>query len=478
MRRNKLLQSYPIILPVTVSVITLLFISLYSGMTNDEGMWSYIGRIWLENDMPPYKYSVENKTPGIFIIHAISHYFFGIHFFPIRVLGLLSIILTGYFLYKIFAYLTTQKWPLLIVIYSFLMGWDTFDGILLGHTEIFMNLFSVLCFYLFFKLKFEKGKNLWQYLFLSGISMGMAIAFKQIALTTIPVVLFLFYIHHKASILKTIVIFSSGILVATFISIIPLLLSGVSIVSYIEGAWLILLTESSYNTIDHFSKFIEIWTQPQLYPLYPLIILGLFSNNLKKEYKIVTGLWFLFDFIGANLSGNYWGHQLKQILPSLSVILVLCTDLYYKIKPKLIIHMINIVLIILLFPIPIQKLKFVREVMHERIVHGFKNSKPYKMGKWLENQTDSKDYTFVFGQYGSPIQSYSNRLAPSNFFNVMFLQEEENMRTLLHDLHLKPPKYILIDSNFYIFDRELLSFVHANYQKETTMNNYEIYLHN
>jgi len=61
----------------------------------DQGTFHYVGQWWLEGFIP-YKDSFDNKPPGIYLVYALSIALLGAHQIAIRVLDLLTTILTGY----------------------------------------------------------------------------------------------------------------------------------------------------------------------------------------------------------------------------------------------------------------------------------------------------------------------------------------------------------------------------------------------
>ena len=65
--------------------VIFVFNSLIPLLNYDEYLWSYIGRIWNRNGIPPYIGAVENKTPGIFIVYAVSDFLFESNIFFIRI---------------------------------------------------------------------------------------------------------------------------------------------------------------------------------------------------------------------------------------------------------------------------------------------------------------------------------------------------------------------------------------------------------
>jgi len=187
--------------------------------------------------------------------------------------------------------------------------------------------FSTLSFYFILTATdSQKWKN---WVVLSGFSMGLAIAFKQIAVTTTLALLFFFIINFSPILTKKrqllgLILLGSGIVISTSFSLIPLLVSGVSIREYIDGAWLILINHGSHSSSIklHIIRFFRIWLNSRMVVFYPFLSLCLLQPDLvKSRYFIGLLIWMLFDFLGVNAAGHYYGHQLKQLMPSLSIII-------------------------------------------------------------------------------------------------------------------------------------------------------------
>ena len=186
-----------------------------------------------------------------------------------------------------------------------------------------MNLGSILSFF------FLTNHKKWAFqIFLAGVSIGVAISFKQIAVATFVASLcFLFNYCVKERTLKDkclgLFLFSLGTAIAIALTILPLYFSDVSLQEYTEGTWLILLKSGSSTSSlkTHIMGFFKIWGESRIVIFYPFLYLSFLHRSILKNTHF-TGLfvWLLFDFIGANASGNYYGHQIKQIMPSLSII--------------------------------------------------------------------------------------------------------------------------------------------------------------
>lgn len=447
-------------------------------MGNDEGMWSYMGRIWSENNIPPYVGAIENKTPGIFELFAISHILFGVNIFFVKMLGVIAILFSSLTVYLIGKKLHSHLAGIFsMAIFGLTMTWRLVDGMYTAQTETFMVLFSTLSFYFVIK---GVGCLKWRFwIFLSGFSMGLAVAFKQIGLTT-TIALFIFFIVYGASSLtkkdKIVGLFllGLGVIISTFFSLVPLLVSNVSLKEYIDGAWLILLNSgSSASTMSHIKGFFSVFLNSRIVVFYPFF--GLFigqSDLIKNRYFMGLLIWMFFDFIGVNASGYYYGHQIKQLIPSVSIIIgILLSNLLLrrfidKSEMSKYASILLIFIIVLLFP-------FQSLIANcNKAVNGYVDNGK-ELGIWLKENTNKNDYVYIAGGGGNPILSYSGRVSSSKYFNTIFVTSDAAREQLLSDLKAKPPLYFLNSS--VDIGTKIEEFVMDNYELLYTKQEYKVF---
>ncbi len=469
---------------IGLCLFLLLLLVVYDGqMCNDEGMWSYIGRIWSQNGIPPYSGAIENKTPGIFELYAISNILFGVNVFFVRGIGILSILLSSLIVYLIGKELHSHLSGIFsMIIFGLTMTWKLLDGVFTSQPETFMVLFSTLSFYFIIKvLKYREWKC---WIILAGLSMGIAIAFKQIALTTTLALIFFFLVYTAKNFsgkntLIGLILLALGIIISTLFSLIPLLVSDVSLSEYIKGAWLILLIKgyiSSVAIVARTGEFFDIWLNSRITILYPFLALLIFQYNLARNRYFIGLLgWMFFDFVGVIAAPMYWGHQIKQVIPSVSIVIgILLSNLLANhisdnaLKSKYT-RILAMVLIILLFPY-----ESLVSNLH-KAVSGYSNINR-EIGIWLKDNTNEKDYVYILARNGNVILSYSERIASSKYFNTIFIRPyDESRNVLLSDLKAKPPLYLLKSVPSIDIGEEINDFIKNNYTFLYAKHEYEFF---
>ncbi len=135
-------------------------------------------------------------------------------------------------------------------------------------------------------------------------------------------------------------------------------------------------------------------------------------------YFIELTVWLPVGFIGTNASRYYFGRQIKQLVPSSSLIagiLLMIPTRGRSLIPEYA-DRILIALIVLLFPFD----AFINNAYH--LKHFDKTKAIAKeMGIWLRGNTSRGDYVYIATGGGNPILTYSGRLAPSRYFNTLFV---------------------------------------------------------
>jgi len=445
------------------------------GMSYDEGQWNYIGRAWLKQGVPPYAGAMENKNMAIYLIFGVSNLLFGVNFWFPRILGIISLTFSAVLVFKTAHYLHSNfAASLAMIFFGFGITWQSTGGKFTAQTESFMILFILLGLFLMLKMKDQPKKSYYLTgLFASGLLIGIAVHFKQIAILS-AVVLYALYVNHTSKNhvanrqkLRDFAVISAGIICCAAIGLIPLLLSELALMDYLNGAWLVFLKKGSPTNFPisrRIEGFIEVFKRTELILFYPLI----FAFIMQRSRILLKGipfagilLWMGMDFLAINLSGTYAAYQLKLLLPSFSIASAVGLSIFLerdfigkKLKPAQY-GQIILVILILWIPIYIEPIIALKDALTSSNNNNRANvlcQKPFnkpndadrkQLGLWIKETTDEKDFVYVAG-YGAPIQAYSERISPTKYFDAMFLNLTTASEELGKELLNHPPKLILV----------------------------------
>lgn len=456
----------------------------------DEYLWSYIGRIWNRNGIPPYLGSVENKTPGIFFLYTISDFLFNGNIFFTRIIGVIATLVSAWYLFKICTKLHSKLAGVFCMyLFGFTMCWFLLDGSYFAHTEVFMVLFSILGFY--FIIQFENDKNTNQNIYLAGLCIGVAISFKQIALTTFVAFLLFFIIFTGAHFaiktkIKGIVLYFLGCLTSITISILILYYHNVTLNDYLDGAWVILMNSGS-KVIDvktHFFNFFNKLIFSRFLIFYIFLFLFLFQKDLRtRTFYWGIILWFVLDFVGVNASGNYYGHQIKQVIPVLVIIAGivlsnLVTNNFYLKRIEIKKFIIIFIIIVFFFPYK-QSYRTLKSFLKPPDITS------EELGNWIKDYSSKEDYIYLLGGDIKLVSSLlaSDRVSSSKYFNSIFITEDKHRKVVYSDLLKKTPKFILKIENDsvyvnQVYGSQINEFLERNYMLIEKINGIEIYRFN
>jgi hypothetical protein len=451
---------------VFIILLIIAFGTESSSLHGNEATWSYVGQMWLSYDVPPYIGTIENKNPGVFLVYGLSARIFGVNYWFVRFLGIACLVVTGLVAAKIAARMADRFAGILtLLIFGITVTWRLTGGVLVAQTESFMLCCSVLAFYFLTRHSEPTRKPL--FLFLSGLMMGGAIAFKQVAVFTAVgwTIFFLTSTRGQPVLLriKCIGIFFAGILLTTLISVLPLIASGVSLGDYWNGAWMILTHGGSLDAYPmryRVDAFIRVFKSSELIALYPLIIYFFVKTYQSKNTALLgVGGWLFSDFLGANASGSYASYQLKILLPSLAIVSGIALNWLLRHfseneqELRLNVGRTFLVTCIVGLPIyyePVLGLRNILTGRHDQSVEQLcadstavpNNYHKRKFGEWLKAHTNENDLIYVAG-YSSIVMAYSERRSSTRYFDSMFTGiVPDAADEIKRDLALRPPRYI------------------------------------
>lgn len=436
----------------------LLFTVTLSGIPigNDESNWLITGRLWVQSGLLPYRDMITNKAPGIFIVDAFSYALFhdGALWF-VRLLSSLATLLTGFMIYVFVRRIgTTIAAALAAWMYILLMPLDVVDGAFVS-TETFMNLFRIVSFWALFAgystLQRQHGRSLILAL-MSGLCFGAAVAFKQIALfDAFPLLLSLWFLvgrDFRAMFLPAISL-CFGALLATLISVIPILVSGGTIGDYWAGAWVILFTNVPVSTsaLGRLSGFVKNYFEHNLFPVLMGMVafLGMWKRSAFM-YAIPLLGWILTDFIAYNAQGQYFNHHHKVFLLSGCIVFGLVMDRLLsernpedeRNKHR---HVVLFILMLILYFVPFQPDYFYA------IRNSVKELYPQEnqlIGERLRQMTDPADMIYIWGDIVGPVYFYADRRPASRQYLQALLTTMDARAEVRSDIDKNKPRVILV----------------------------------
>jgi hypothetical protein len=280
------------------------------------------------------------------------------------------------------------------------------------------------------------------------------------------------------------VLLGAGIFLSTLLSIIPLLLSGVTFKEYLEGAWLILLNSGSISSFsEHIDGFLKVFVFSRLVLFYPFLLLMIWQQKLfKNPYFVGLLIWLLFDFIAVNSSGYYYGHQIRQLMPSFSLLIGILLAAFIsgvlKNNSNKYKYLTGILSAIIILMLPYKSLSLAIDQILSN-----KQNNPYKeIGIWLRDNTHKNDFIYMVNGSGNPALAYSERVSSSKYFNSTFITGDSERKIVLNDLQAKPPVFILKlntkeDKEFHI-DPKVENLIRSHYSLKIRKYNYDIFKKN
>lgn len=465
MRANNTSISYrvmtnPLVLMGLIGVIASI-VPFSQDMGIDEGIWNYIARMWLDFGIPPYTGAVENKPPGIIFVFALSNILFGLTVWFPKILAVGATVLTSYGIYLIGNRVCNRAAGIFgMILFGVIMS-SPAVGSFAVFTERFMVLFSTWAFVaLLISQNVKTGTRYISGMFLSGFLLGWAVVFKQIALCTAGgMVLFYFALTKKGSSpyrnnLRDLLMISGGMICANALSIIFLLMNGVHFRDYVDCVWRLLWYSGVYpyasSQVNRISSFLYAWNQPELIFFYGFFYLFIVMRKKIMQFDVpFWGIvwWLAFDFLGVNVPGTYWSHQIQQAMPSFALIGGIVLGIFFESrvfsaheKRR---RISQAAILIILFGI---QDKYIIDYMYKKsffYTDNYLSAGGKELGLWIKNRTNPDDYILVYDEYSSLIQLYSGRKSPTRHFSRMFVHMPSFFEELRSDLAKNMPEMIL-----------------------------------
>ena len=466
-----------------IIILTLLqlFIALLTNgfaLSSDEASWHYIGRNWFRNGLVPYNGGVDNKSPLFFVVFGLSDILFGVNYWFPRVVGTICQSVGIYYVYKIARHIAgRQAGMLAISFYGLSVLWHGVDGRYVSYTETYDALFIILAFYFFLTSKSKKGY------FISGFLAAIGLGFRLSAFFGIAAI----FIAALKKSRQAALTFCAGLLSGISILILAAFIAGIKL----HDIYFYMLADNfgGGSTTDHgfwwrTVQFHNLFFYSEVMLYYPLVMIYLF---IKKRADWLV-FWSVFVFIGINLLGNYARVDLRDLLPSLSLMGTFSIShlidryrisvrkvmlmVWVCFSPKIVEPFLNFTR---LFTGEFQKAE---NFCHEPYIQP-DESASRQLGLWIKANTRTTEKVFVAGG-GPQVQAYSERLSPSVHFSAGETKSArerffKDMKQNKADMILVPlyPEYR------YYLSSDLLSYVDeltaGDYYFVRCLFNYNVY---
>ncbi len=476
--------------PVCIGILGIVLLSVVSFLnvpiSNDEGVWGYIGRAWADDHILPYSGVADNKTPGIFYLNYISYSLFGTNTWFPRLIALGATVLTALFMYLLVRRVANKRAAILsMALFVLLMPLPAVDGSY-ALTETFMNLFVIAAFY-FLNRHLEQGTR-YRAVVLSGLCLGFGIAFRQSALISILPLVFNIAFLEKYDLkrsLRASSLFLFGVGTATILSILPYVLGGGGISAYLQGAWLFFLQGDvgviTGGILHRLSGFVTRFFIPEMFFLGSSVLLFcVYFRKIKSSgflFSVPLLVWVFSDFFSYNLEGTYFPHHLKLLALSWSVCFGIVTDFFLRTffredtdtEPNSKSGVIIVALMVFFVLFQTNYYGTVRAFLRDVRPDHFRD-----MGFFVEGITKPGDTIYVHGLHTGPIYYYASRNSPSRYFETQQLALPGALNELQAELALERPEIILTleDDNIPVW---LSAFVSDHYQLLGVRDGYSIF---
>lgn len=466
----------------------------------DEATWAYIGRVWISDGLRPYVDAFDNKTPGIFLLHAVSYALFGLNFWFPRIVASGALAFTALIVSDI-AWIMTRHRAVTLLSGSIFVSsclWKSFGWRFVSETESFVILFTSLAYWLILR---HRDMFNWRVLFLAGVSLGFAIGFKQTALVTIAGMTLCLFVFLQLSLLSCIP-FATGALMSFAAVSLPIIVSGVDTWTYLYHSWVLIFISGSAGPVDYdlqwrLNRFVQAFFSRRIVLFYPMLAaVWIFRNRItNRSFFMILLTWLGFEFLALNVSGSYATHHFRLLAPPLSIMAAMAVmeisqwlNVRFRIRPQFVLVACLFLWFPFYFEIPANIYHHIagREAWDGdcHISEPFPNDGQQKSaGRWIRDHTNAGDRIYIAGA-SAIVTFYSERVSSSRFFSTFPIPRQmEDVFAL--DLEEYPPVLLLIP--FYqgynltstqnvrrILDNFIL---HKKYILSGCINGYDIYAH-
>lgn len=449
-----------------LAAILLMLVSLELASLIDEAIWEYAAWLWAVHGDPPYVGCFENKPVGIFLLYRACYAIFGLSLWPGRILGAAAIVGTLLLVYSIAqGYRGRIAGAMAALIFAFAMTSHTTDGYMLAVTESFMIFFTATAFYLLSSVYWqrrvhpERSVGCWPLLGI-GAAFGAALGFKQIALVDVLGLIPMYCVATQPNLsprrlLRDVLLMLLGGGCVTVLSLVPLLIAGVTLQDYWSGAWSILFYQTGALPMGQRLKLVaSTWSNPAVAVYYPFLLLFLFQKSRLQKSGIPFWsllFWLCVTFVGANAS-NVYRHHLKEVMLPFSLIAGIgigsaVESLGRWFTPRWLLWL-YLSIIAALAPLDSVLIGVGRRTTSDvaSCPDVLRDQTHRHLARYIRTHTTSSECIYIWAIYSHPIHLYAERRSSTRYFNAVFRFAPDFEATIAKELAARPPRLILIQA--------------------------------
>ena len=300
-----------------------------------------------------------------------------------------------------------------LAVFTMLLFWFRTDGAFVDYTESYLIAFS--CFAFFTYSGGGKRRAL-----LAGVLMGCALLFKQTAACSLGALLLWPFFRYgkkwRPAIVEAFAILGSA-LVVNIVVVLFFLEQGSTLSAYLNWVWLFARDYGAYSGapetwVENFSMGWYPWLI--FLPAVLLFLLHRKSPQEHSDFHRALTAWLLCDFVAVNMSGQYFAHQFRQLLPALSLVCgVVIHNLASDARRRGLKPVLGLAAVLFSTGFTFAELR----VMEKGYVnYGYVNHDHMIAGKLAHAITRPGEYVYVPYEAGGAVQTYSGRYSPVAHF--------------------------------------------------------------
>ena len=437
----------------------------------DESTFILMGQSWVNGHLP-YMELWDLKPPLNFLFFASSIFVFGKSMLAIRLFGVIAVVLTAFFTYKITLLISTKKvgfWVALFAV-SLQSLFGSMQGVMSEHISM---LFFIPALYLL--LRYDK----WYWLLFAGLLMGLTSMVKlnmayPIALAGIYHLYTAVRLKEYKKAMTNTVLYGFGIIVVIVLTILPYYFN-----NSLELWWNsvikapLVYSETKRSSILNFVPIVG----------FVLLFLGFtwkmkllnFQNHV-IQLLAITIVGVLLSFIKG---GRINGHYLIQLYPILLILVGIAVNQF---KPLMRLTFKPIIALVLLF-MPIESYLEYGAIIKNKITKGtFYNGEGFEVPNYL--MTHKIDYTnILFTEYHigywllsvdppTKAATHPSNLSRSELFPYSGNPRKTTLEEITYILEVKQPAIIVKRKGKELLDRKLIA--ENNYVNHYLAENYTL----